>query len=188
MGLIKQAIKKIRYPKFIVLILTFILAYFILYHKNFSALRDLLSSSGYLGAFLSGIFYDSGFTAGMSTATFILLSKTLNIILAGLLGGLGALITDLLIFKFVRWSFEDEIKKLSKEKLLLKFDSIIPNQLKKVFVPLIAMFFIGSPLPDEIGITLLAATTNVKIKTIAVLSFTLNTAGILTILMLGKAI
>ena len=56
--------------------------------------------------------------------------------------------------------------------------------LKKYFVPVLAGFIIASPLPDEIGVIMLAGLTKIKIGILVVLSLILNTLGILVLLWL----
>lgn len=179
---------KIRYPKFILLILTFILAYFIFKESKFLPFHNFLISLNYLGTFLAGIFFTYGFTAAPATALLLILAKEQNIFLASIIAGFGALIGDLIIFKIIRSSFKDEIKKLSKEKIVVKFNRIIPDIVKKYFIPVTAGFIIASPLPDEIGISLLATSRIISTKRFSLISYLLNTIGILIILIIGNAI
>jgi len=55
-------------------------------------------------------------------------------------------------------------------------------------VAIFAGFVIASPLPDEIGVSLLAGTTKISTRTFAILSYFLNTAGIFIVLLAGKVI
>lgn len=180
--------RKIKYPKLLLLILAFIFAYLIFTLNNFDFLKNIIISSGYVGAFTSGIFFSYGFTAGLSVGSFLILSKTQNIILTGILGGAGALIGDLLIFKFIRTSFKDEIKKISEEKLIKKISETISQKVKTVILYILSCIIIASPLPDEIGIFLLASSTKISNKIFSVLSFLLNTTGIFAILIIGHYI
>ena len=102
------------------------------------------------------------------------------------LAGLGALVSDMLIFKFLRFSFSDEIKKLSREKILRKLGSYIP--LKVYLLPVLAGFIIASPLPDELGVYMLAASRKVSFKVFTILSYIFNTFGIFVILLIGKSL
>jgi len=97
-------------------------------------------------------------------------------------------IGDLFIFSFIRSSFIDEIKKLSREKIIKHFNGKSPSIFKEYLLPVVAGFIIASPLPDEIGISLLAASSMISTKAFAVVSYLLNTAGIFALLYLGKII
>ena len=178
----------IKYPKFLLLFITFLIAYLLFYERNYQPFHDFIISMGYAGAFIAGIFFAYGFTAAPATVILLILAKDQNILLAGLIGGFGALIGDLIIFNFVRYSLDDEIKKLSKEKIVLYINHKTSNLFKKYLVPVVAGFIIASPLPDEIGVSLLAASRSISIKIFSVISYLLNTAGIFVILFIGNAI
>ncbi|MDP3765383.1 MAG: hypothetical protein Q8R04_02625, partial [Nanoarchaeota archaeon] len=141
---------------------------------------------GYFGTFLAGMLFTYGFTAAPATAILLILAKEQNIILAGLIGGFGALIGDLIIFRFIRDSFADEFKKLSKEKFVQNINNKTPSLLKKYFAPVIAGFIIASPLPDVLGVSLLAASRTISMRMFSVISYLLNTAGIFIILGIGS--
>src|SRR3990167_6602182 len=111
---------KIKYPKILLLLLTFLIAYFLFQGREIIFLHDTITSLGYLGTFLAGILFTYGFTAAPATVILLILSKEQNIIISGLTAGLGALLGDIIIFKFIRYYFADEIKKMSNEKILIK--------------------------------------------------------------------
>jgi uncharacterized membrane protein YdjX (TVP38/TMEM64 family) len=178
----------LRYPKFMLLALTFLLAYAIFSSGDFSPVREALSHIGYLGSFLCGVGYSYGFTAGPATAILLIVSKNQNIFLASLIGGLGSLVADMIIFKVVRHSMMDEVEKLARTSAVKKISCSIPFSLKKYLFSSLAVFIIASPLPDEIGVTMLAVCTKIKVKTFSVISFVLNTLGIFVVLSIGNAI
>ncbi len=177
---------KIKYPKFLFLFLSFLFAYLILSNGELLFLRVELVNLGYFGTFLAGIFYAYGFTAGPASAVFLLNAKTQNILISGVVGGFGALIADFIIFKFIRYSFIEEIEMLSKEKFVVKIRSLFSPLMRKYLLPLIAAFVIASPLPDEIGVTMMAASRHISTKQFLVISYVLNTIGIFAILHIGK--
>ena len=178
----------IKYPKFLLLFLTFIIAYLLFYERTYQPFHDFVISLGYGGIFIAGALFAYGFTAAPATAIFLILAKEQNILLAGFIGGFGALIGDLIIFNFIRYSFADEIKRLSKEKAVLYINHKTPNIFKKYLLPVVAGFIIASPLPDEIGVSLMAASGNISMKIFSIVSYMLNTAGILIILFIGNII
>lgn len=184
----KKILLRIKYPKLLFLIFTFIVAYFMFTGRDFSPFHNFLLSLGYFGTFLAGIFFTYGFTAAPATAILLVLAKEQNILFAGFIAGFGALVGDLIIFKFIRYSFADEIEKLSKEKAINHFNNKTQKLLKKYFVPVLAGFIIASPLPDEIGVSLFATSHSISTKFFSILSYTLNTAGIFIILLIGSAV
>ncbi len=173
---------KFKYPKFAILGVSYIFAYLIFANKDYPALKNAVEVFGYLGIFLAGVFYTYGFTSGPAAALFFLMSKNINIFAAGIIGGLGSLLGDFLIFEFIRTGFQDEIKQLSHEHLFRKIK--FPKRITPFVIPVLAGIFIASPLPDEIGVCMLAA-SKIKTKYFAVFSYLLNTLGIFVILLLG---
>ena len=189
--------RKIRYPKFLLLIATIIIAYFIFQnHENLMILRysiplgpiELLLSMGYVDAFLTGALFAYGFTAAPATAILLILAQKQNIFLTGLVAGAGAVVGDIIIFTFIRYSFADEIKKLSREPIAVYLREHLPHFLRKYLMPVIAGFVIASPLPDEVGVALFAVSTNISRKVFPFVSFVLNSAGIFVILLIGSSI
>ena len=179
---------KIEYPKLLLLLLTFIMAYIIFSGRTYPPFHNFLLTFGYLGTFLTGVLFVYGFTAAPATAILLILAKEQNIFIAAFAAGFGALLGDLIIFKFIRHTFADEFKKLSKTKMLNYLNSKIPGLLKKYFVLVLAGFIIASPLPDEIGVLILAASKSIPTKVFSIISFILNTAGIFVILLIGSLI
>lgn len=189
----KEILLRIKYPKLFLLILTFLLAYLVFIGRNLLPFYDKLLSLGYVGVFLVGVFYTYGFTSAPATAILLLFAKEQNILLSSIIGGFGALLGDLIVFNFIRHSFYDEIEKLSKEKIFVHINNLIPDVIKrhlfrKYTVVLIAAFIIASPLPDEIGVSILAAFTDIKIRVFSIVSFLLNTLGIFSILIIGDLV
>ena len=170
-----------KYPKLTLLFFTYLIAIVIFKERIY---LDFLSGFGYLGTFISGIFYDYGLTSGIATALLMILAKSQNLIIAGFIGGLGALIGDLIIFKVLRYSFKDELLKLGKEKIFRKLGKILP----KFSIPALSCIIIASPLPDEIGIFLLAFSFKIRYGFVILASFILNTLGIFAILLIGNSL
>lgn len=184
----KRTPLKIKYPKLLLLLLTFVAAYFLFKGREFPAFYNALLSLGYLGTFLAGVLFTYGFTAAPATAILLVLAGSQSMVVSGIVAGIGAMLGDLIIFNFVRASFSDELKKLSKERIMQYVNGSVPGLLKKYLTPVVAGFIIASPLPDEIGVSLLAASSNISLRVFSVLSFLLNTTGIFIILLIGKAI
>ena len=174
-----------KYPKFLLLFITFLIAYLLFSGRANTKFHVFIVSLGFFGTFLTGILFTYGFTAAPATAIFLILAKEQNIFLAGLIGGLGALLGDLFIFNFIRHSFRDEVKKMYREKLVMYINHKTPSFLKRCLLPVVAGFIIASPLPDEIGVAMIAASKSISAKVFSVISYVLNTAGIFVVLLIG---
>jgi hypothetical protein len=178
---------KFRYPKIAGLVLAIILAYIVFSNPIVEGFVTHLNSLSYLGLFIAGLLFSFGFTSPFSAGFFITLNPS-NVLIAGIIGGAGALIADLVIFGLVRFSFKDEFQRLEKTKLMQKTARLIEksfgHKIRMYLMYTIAGIFIASPLPDEAGIIMLAGLTKIKVGILAVISFILNTIGILILLSL----
>jgi uncharacterized membrane protein YdjX (TVP38/TMEM64 family) len=173
---------KFKYPKFLILLLTYFLAYLLVANKNLPYIGNFFTDLGYLGILIAGVMYSNGFTSGPATAILLILADSVDPFSAAMLAGIGSLLGDFAIFEFIRLGFQDEIKKLSHEKLFRKIN--LHEWVKKIAYPVIACLFIASPLPDEIGISMLAA-SKIPGRNFAMLSYLLNTVGVYAILIIG---
>lgn len=184
----KKILSKLKYPKLLLLLFIFVITYLIFSLRDFLFLHTFLFNLGYLGTFLAGVFFTYGFTAAPSTAILLILAREQNVLVAGLVAGLGALVGDLIIFKFIRYSFSDEIEKLSKTRVIKYINNKTPILIKKYFIPVLACVVIASPLPDEIGVSLFAFSKSISTKFFSILSYILNTIGIFVILIIGNSL
>lgn len=183
--------ERIKYPKLLLLLLTFVVAYIIFREWETLPFHDFLLTYWYAGALLGGLFFVYGFTAAPATVLLLFLGRENNLLLVGVIAGAGALVGDLLIFKFVRHSFADEIERIWQWKIWLWFEVITrraPEGLRKYILLVFAGFIIASPLPDEIGVLLLATFNGISLGPFSILAFALNTIGIFLILMLGASL
>lgn len=176
---------KLKYPKFLLLFLSFLVAYVLFYGRSSSALNSFILSLGFGGALLAGIMYAYGFTAAPATAIFLIMAPHQNIYLSGMIGGVGALLADLIIFEFIRDNFQDEIQMLSKEKVVIFIHQHTPKSIKDLLLPVLAGLIIASPLPDEIGVALLASSRTISMQAFTMISLVLNTIGIFVVLLIG---
>jgi len=176
---------KFKYPKIFGLIIAIIFAYLIFSNAFVKDSISGLDDWGYLNAFIAGVFFAFGFTSPLSAGLFITLNPE-NIWLVGVIGGLGAMLGDLFILQFIRFSFMDEFKKLKKEKISKEIEKSISktlgNKMKIYLMYAFAGILIASPLPDEAGVIMLAGLTKIKPYILSVISFALNTIGILVLL------
>ena len=158
----------------------------------FGGLNNFIPESfiewGYFGIFISGIFYVFSFTAPIATALILIFSVDKNIILLGLIAGIGSLVGDIIIFHFIRISFADEVKELSEHKFSIFTLKKIPKQYRKYLAYVVGSFFIATPLPDEIGVTILASSKDVNLKHFSIVSYILNTSGIFLIILLRNVL
>lgn len=180
---------KIKYPKLILLCLSILLAYLLFQIDFFREVAVKLNSHGYVSILLAGFLFSYGFTAPFAVGFFISLAPQVNIFLAAPLAGIGALLSDLLIFRFIRTSFQDEFENLKLtwffQKIRELFFNHLSDRIKRYVLWTFAGFLIASPLPDEFGVSLVSGFSGINQKIFSVISFSLNTIGIFVILLLA---
>lgn len=134
----------------------------------------------FLGSFLAGLFFVSIFTVVPAGVVIVELTKSGALWEVALIGGLGALVGDLLIFRFVRDSLADDLFYLLKKVGIKRLSAILRLKAARWVMPFVGALIVASPLPDEIGLTMMGL---VRLKTIYFIpiSFALNSLGILVI-------
>ena len=137
---------------------------------------------GYLGAFIAGIFFVSTFTVAPAGVILFYLAKEMNVLEVALLAGLGAVVGDYIIFRFLKDKVFEEIK-----PVFIKFGGSYLSHLLATpyftwLTPVLGAIIIASPFPDEIGIGLMGASKINKWQFLA-LTFILNSLGILLIIL-----
>ncbi|MBU1031578.1 hypothetical protein KKE03_01485 [Patescibacteria group bacterium] len=134
----------------------------------------------FVAEFLAGMLYVSFLTAPISIAMLLVLADANNPILTALLAGFGAAFADLVIVKFFKEKLSKDVDLISRQLRLKKANDFLIKWKLDFLTPLIGAIIVASPLPDELGLMLLGA-SKLTYPQIAVLTYILNTAGILLI-------
>lgn len=186
-----EFIRTYEYPRLTAVLLSIILAYIMFKNQQFHSMVHSLHELNYLGVFIAGILGAFSFTAPLAVAFFLLAGSEVNILTATIIGATGALIADMLIFEFVKFSLLHEIHSLAARQpvfwILSQFKRI-PYALRKQISIIVACIVIASPFPDEIGIALLAVFTRIHEKAFALVTFILDATGLFVILYIAQHI
>lgn len=141
-----------------------------------------------LGSFIAGIFFISIFTVAPAMVTLGEIARANSILHTAIFGAMGAMVGDLIIFRFVRDRLSEHLMEIIKHqgtgkriKLLFKL---------KIFRWLsffAGSFIIASPLPDELGISLLGF-SKMRTSWFIPLAFIFHFIGILLVGLVAKAL
>jgi hypothetical protein len=190
--IIKILLRKIRYPKLILLVLSIIIGYLVYKDGNDFHFHEALIKLDYLGTFLAGFFFVYGFTTSISIASLLILAPFQNFWLATLMAMIGAMVGNLFVFRFMRISVSGELDELSKNTLLKiileKVEKHIPFFVRKYILPALAGFIAATPMPDELAVALLAWSEDISIPIFSAIAFFFNIFGIFFIIWLGGMI
>lgn len=154
----------------------------IFFAKTGLATKFVLSLSGqsWLGAIFAGIFFTSIFTVAPSVVLFRELALFLPLPLLAILGGLGAVLGDYIIFLFARDRMAKDFAYLTSYSKKHKFFLIFKTKLFNFLFPLIGALIVASPLPDEVGVAMMGL-SKMKLRYFFIISFILNGLGIFLI-------
>src|SRR3989338_7117944 len=114
-----------------------------------------IGTLGYLGAFLTGIFFVSSFTVAPAAVVLFHLAENLNALEVALLAGAGGVIGDYLIFRFLKDRVFSELAPVLHKLKMPKVRGIFRSPYFAWFPPVFGAVIIASPFPDEVGLSML---------------------------------
>lgn len=154
-------------------------------------LKSLLTATQelkFIGSFVAGMFFTSVFTTAPAIVTLGEIARANSILPTAIFGAMGAVVGDLIIFRFFRDRFSEHLMEITKHlgagkriKLLFKL------KIFRWLTFLAGGLIIASPFPDELGISLLGF-SKMRTSWFIPLSFALNFIGILLIGWVAKAL
>jgi len=139
----------------------------------------------FLGSFLAGIFFISVFTAAPAGVALFEIAQSGSIGYVAFFGGLGGLVGDLVIFRFIKDNVAKDFLYLIHKVKSKKFRAIFRLRLFQWLIPFIGALIVASPFPDELGLVLIGL-SHVTMKVFVPLSFTLNFLGILALAIVAQ--
>lgn len=167
-----------RYKNLTMMVVGIIFAFLFGTQPAFSPLVALVGGLGIVGAIIAGMLFVSTFTVATGAVILGLLLPNMGILQLTLFAGLGALLGDLIIFKFVRGGLIGEVLPIYKKLGGSHLYKMLHTKMFSWTLPILGALIIMSPLPDELGVSLMGLS---KISTFkfAMISLSLNTLGIL---------
>jgi hypothetical protein len=181
----------LRTPKLLLLILSFALAYGLYHIGVFDVLEHMFSGFGYIAVFIGGMLFSFGFTSAFGIAIIAAAAQDVHPILGALIAGFGAMLVDMTIFEFIRFSFDEELHVIRGTRAFVFLHKILhhqsfPQKLREYLLWSFAGIVIASPLPDEIGVMLVSGLSDLDPRRFAAFCFCCNVFGAFCILMLAR--
>ncbi len=147
-------------------------------------LEGILSgASGFkmVGSFIAGIFFTSIFTTAPAIVTLGQIAQSNSAISTAFFGAFGAVVGDIIIFKFVRDKLSEHFVELVQHRSSFKrVKTLFRLRYFRWITFLLGGIIIASPFPDELGISLLGL-SKMKTSLFMIISFIFNFVGILII-------
>jgi hypothetical protein len=175
-----------RYPNLTLLFLSLLLSAFLLVNGTLQAAVSYLGVTGYVGVFFAGMLFVSTFTLAPAAAVLYAFAQFLDPPLVALVAATGAALGDYLAYRFIRERLFAELNPFLKALHLYRRVNILHSKYFVWWAPVMGAIFIASPLPDELGLTLLGMKKITAARFIT-LTFTLHFIGIYLLTLAARA-
>ncbi len=163
-----------------IIILSVILAIVIAQLDLIEKLLSISENIRVIGSFVGGLFFTSIFTTAPAIVFLGEISQIEPIFIVALIGAIGAVCGDLLIFYLFRDHVADDLDGLMNRIKNNPIKSLFQNSNLRWIGILAGALIIASPLPDELGIAMMGI-SRLKLNVFIPISFTFNFLGILAI-------
>ena len=152
------------------------------YLTNTGAIDSLINLLGgnIVAIFIAGIFFTSIFTIAPASVALASMVSTVPLHTVALWGALGALCGDLILFYFIRDKFTEDLFGSMRPSFVKHFFKSLHMGFMKWLAPVIGAAIIASPLPDELGLTLMGL-SKMRTTVLIPISFGMNMLGIYAI-------
>jgi len=154
-------------------------------------LKNLLTSTKeweLFGSFIAGMFFTSVFTTPPAIVALGEIARIDGILVTAFAGAAGSVVGDLIIFRFIRDRFAEHLLELVGHRTFgKKFKALLKLRYFRWFTFFLGSLIIASPLPDELGISLLGF-SRMKVRWFMPVSFVLNFIGIVFIGLVARAL
>ncbi|HOX40916.1 MAG TPA: hypothetical protein PK263_01840 [bacterium] len=175
------------YKNTTILIISIALFVYFLDSQFIQYLVKSIGSLGYLGSFFSGILFVSSFTVVPASALLFDIAKNLNPFAVALSAGVGAVIGDYIIFRFLKDHIFDELRPIFQKSGGPFIKKLYASPYFAWLFPILGAVIIASPMPDELGIGMMGL-SKIKNWHFLLVTFLLNSIGILLVIVLSKSI
>lgn len=176
-----------KYENTALLLLSLLVLFYVAQTPLIDSLINTAGDYSYIGAFVAGMFFVSTFTVAPAVIVLFHLADILNPIEVALLAGLGAMVGDYIIFRFMKDKVFEELRPLFLRLHQPKLEILFKSPYFAWMLPVFGAFIIASPLPDEVGVSVMGL-SKIKRWQFFALAFVLNATGILLTISVAQAI
>jgi len=153
-----------------------------------AALLKEADGFGYASSFFAGSFFTSIFTTAPAIVTLGEIARADGLFETAFFGAMGAVVGDLVLFRFVRDRLTRDIVSLLRHRHLpRRLHAQLRRPGYRWLAFLVGGMIIASPLPDELGVSILGM-SRMNMRLFIPISFAFNFIGILLIGVVARAI
>lgn len=183
----------LKHQNTVLLLISFIFTYYLIKTGLVNDVVEFLGNFGYVSAFVLGFLFSLGFTTTPASATLFFLAKHINPVGMAFVGAIGAAVSNLMIYMFVKHQLLDEIRYILGEEFRLEFSkfeitltqSLMRNRGMRIFVPALAGILTAMPVPTELIAAILWNIVRYKPQMVLIYSFIFSFIGILLLGLFG---
>ena len=172
----------------LIIVVSIILAVILVQTEVLAEVLAATQGSQFVGSFIAGFFFTSIFTTAPAIVTLGEIARLHAILPVAFAGAMGAVVGDLIIFRFIRDRFSEHLLELFGHRSAGKrIRALFKLKLFRWVSLFVGGLIIASPLTDELGISLFGF-SKIKTSWFVPLSFAFNFAGILLIGLVARAV
>lgn len=179
--------RSFKYKNLSLFVISLFVAFILSQYEPFHNFLLSLGNFGYLGAFIAGILFVSTFTVSTGAVILLVLAEKLSAVEIGIVAGLGAVVGDLTIFRFIKDNLLKEISPIFNALGGKHMMTVLHTKYFSWTFPVFGAIIIALPLPDELGVSLMGI-AKMKTYRFVILSFILNAVGIFLVVSASKII
>ncbi len=140
------------------------------------------------GSFIAGMFFTSVFTTAPAIVTLGEIAKVQPLLMTAAVGAAGAVLGDLIIFRFIRDRLSDHLAEIMQhQKPSKRIKALFKLKVFRWITFLLGGFILASPFPDEIAVSIFGF-LHIQTRWFIPISYTFNFIGIIIIGMVARAL
>ena len=186
----------LKHQNTVLMLVSFVFTYYMVKTGLVNIIVESLGNFGYLSALILGFLFSFGFTTTPAAAALFFLSKHINPLTMAFIAAIGAAISNLLIYLFVKHRLLGEIRYILGEELKLEFSkfeinltqSVMRNRRMRMVIPAIAGILTAMPIPTELIAAMLWNIVKYKPQIVLIYSFIFSFIGILVLGLFGAGL
>ena len=186
----------LKHQNTVLMLVSFVFTYYLIKTGLVDVIVSFLGNFGYFSAFVLGFLFSFGFTTTPAAATLFFLAKHINPIWMATVAAVGASLSNLTIYFFVKRQLLDEIRYILNEDLKIEFSKfeitlnihMLKKKWLKFFIPALAGILTAMPIPTEIIAAILWNIVRSRPEIVLIYSFIFSFVGILILGLFGVRI
>ncbi|MBI2589118.1 hypothetical protein HYW35_02865 [Candidatus Saccharibacteria bacterium] len=179
--------KRWHYKNTTLLVLSLVVFFFLVKTPQVDNLIRQVGTLGYVGAFIAGTFFVSTFTVAPAAVILYHLADSLHPLEIAILAGLGAMVGDYIIFKYLKDKIFVELRPSFMKHGRPYIRILYRSPYFAWMLPVFGAFIIASPFPDEVGVGILGL-SKIRRWQFFLLSLVLNATGIFLVVSFARLV